>query len=121
MVRREYFRYGLGARRHAPSRRSIGDKYNFRRHGNNRGMRSNSNLGDTASAIDRLNKLKGYPLIVKVNRGRNKIERLEGEIEATYPNVFTVRLADGGLSSFSYADVLSKNVLFLRSTPGKNR
>lgn len=120
MVRREYFRYGLGARRYAPSRRNIG-QYNFRRRGNNRGMRSNLNLGDTASAIDRLNKLKGYPLIVKVNRGRNKIERLEGEIEATYPNVFTIRLADGGLSSFSYADVLSKNVLFLRSTPGKNR
>ena len=73
------------------------------------------------AAKKRVGLLAGRDITLVVNRGRNKIERLEGEIEATYPNVFTVRLADGGLSSFSYADVLSKNVLFLRSTPGKNR
>ena len=77
-------------------------------------MRSNQNINDTSFAIDRLNKLKCYPLTVKINRGRNRIERLECEIEATYPNVFTLRHADGGLSSFSYADVLSKNVLFFK-------
>ncbi len=53
-------------------------------------------------------------MVVKVNRGRNKIERYEGEIESTYPKVFTVRLTDGGLSSFTYADVLAKNILFLK-------
>ena len=75
-------------------------------------MRSNINLNDTASAIDRLNKLKGYPLTVKINRGRNRIERLECEIEATYPNVFPLRHSDGGLSIFSYAALLARNVLF---------
>ena len=53
-------------------------------------------------------------MVVKVNRGRNKIERYEGEIESTYPKVFTVRLTDGGLSSFTYADKKKKNILFLK-------
>ena len=91
-----------------------GKKNKRRTYGNNRLMRSAENAGSTAQTMERLNKLKGHPLIVKVNRGRNKIERYEGEIESTYPKVFTVRLTDGGLSSFSYADVLAKNILFLK-------
>jgi uncharacterized protein Veg len=33
-------------------------------------------------------------------------------IESTYPAVFTVRAVGGELSTFSYADILSKNILF---------
>ena len=77
-------------------------------------MRSALNVGSTAQTMERLNKLKGQPLVVKVNRGRNKVERYEGEIESTYPKVFTVRLTVGGLSSFTFADVLAKNNLFLK-------
>ncbi len=77
-------------------------------------MRSANGTTTPRETMERVNKLKGMPLIVRVNRGRNKIERFEGKIEAIYPSVFTVRLSDGGLSSFSYADVMAKNVMFLK-------
>ena len=77
-------------------------------------MRSANATTTPRETMERVNKLKGMPLIVRVTRGRNKIERFEGKIEAIYPSVFTVRLSDGGLSSFSYADVMAKNVMFLK-------
>ncbi len=81
--------------------------------GNNRYMRNPNNI-DKEVTIKKLNNMKGTPLILKVNRGRNKIETYEGEIENTYPNVFTVRLTDGGVGTFSYADIASNSILFLR-------
>ena len=83
------------------------------RAGNNRRMR-NHTLLDTESTIAKLNNMRGYPLTVKVNRGRNKIETVDGVIENTYPNVFTVRLQDGGLNTFTYADVMARNILFYK-------
>ena len=80
---------------------------------NNRDMR-NPNIIDKETTIKKINNMKGTPLTVKVNRGRNKIECYDGEIESTYPNVFTVRLTSGGIGTFSYADVHAKNVLFYK-------
>ncbi|MBO8424426.1 MAG: Veg family protein [Firmicutes bacterium] len=74
----------------------------------------NYTLLDTESTIAKLNNMRGYPLTVKVNRGRNKIETVDGVIENTYPNVFTVRLQDGGLNTFTYADVMARNILFYK-------
>ncbi len=74
----------------------------------------NHTLLDTESTIAKLNNMRGYPLTVKVNRGRNKIETVDGVIENTYPNVFTVRLQDGGLNTFTYADVMARNILFYK-------
>ena len=74
----------------------------------------NHTLLDTESTIAKLNNMRGYPLKVKVNRGRNKIETVDGVIENTYPNVFTVRLQDGGLNTFTYADVMARNILFYK-------
>lgn len=76
-------------------------------------MRNYTSL-DTESTIAKLNNMRGYPLTVKVNRGRNKIETVDGVIENTYPNVFTVRLTDGGLNTFTYADVMARNILFYK-------
>lgn len=55
----------------------------------------------------------GIKVKLKVNRGRNKIELIEGIVENAYPNIFTIRKDNGALSTFSYADIISKNVKFV--------
>lgn len=77
-------------------------------------MRIPENKDPNAVTIAKLDNMKGHPLTVKVNRGRNKIELCEGVIESTYPNVFTVRKTDGNLSTFTYADITAGNILFYR-------
>ena len=69
----------------------------------------------TEGLFERVRALTGLRVKLKVNRGRNKIELIEGVLENAYPNIFTVRKASGEVSSFSYADVISKNVRFLRT------
>ena len=59
--------------------------------------------------------LIGTPVKLKVNRGRNKIEFIEGKIENAYPQIFTIRSYSGELKSFSYSDVLAKNITFFAS------
>ena len=56
--------------------------------------------------------LSGRDLVVVVNRGRNKVEKFRGRIRDMYDAVFTVE-GEGGVSCFSYNDVLTKNVKFL--------
>ena len=81
-----------------------GNKYNMR----------DINLKDINGTIARLNAMRGIPLVVKVNRGRNKIETYEGVIESVYPNVFTVKCVGGEIGTFQHADVLARNILFFR-------
>ena len=64
--------------------------------------------------ITEINSLKGLRVKLKVNRGRNKTELIEGIIENAYPNIFTVRKISGEIHSFGYADVISRNVRFLK-------
>lgn len=71
---------------------------------------------DIKGTIDQLKELKGESFIIKVNRGRNRIETIEGVVESTYPAIFTVRAAGGELNTFSYNDILSKNILFYRKS-----
>ncbi len=59
--------------------------------------------------------LKGITIRLRVNRGRNRIETIHGSVESTYPSIFTVRHTDGEISSFSYNDILAKNILFYRA------
>lgn len=63
--------------------------------------------------LENVRALTGLHVKLKVNRGRNKIELVEGILENAYPNIFTVRKPSGELSSFSYADLISRNVRFL--------
>lgn len=58
--------------------------------------------------------LMGVRVKLKVSRGRNKSELIEGILENAYPNIFTVRKQSGEISSFSYADVISRHIKFLR-------
>jgi uncharacterized protein Veg len=57
----------------------------------------------------------GSRVKIKANRGRNKMDISEGIIMETYPSIFLVKIDDAGSEtaktlSFSYADVLTKDV-----------
>ncbi|MCL2630338.1 MAG: Veg family protein [Firmicutes bacterium] len=67
---------------------------------------------DIKGTIEKLNSIKGKNYIIRVNRGRNRYETYEGFVESTYPSIFTVRCVTGELNTFSYADLLSRNILF---------
>ncbi|MFI3229839.1 MAG: Veg family protein [Bacillota bacterium] len=54
------------------------------------------------------------PFVIRVNRGRNRIETVEGYVESVYPNIFTIRTLAGELNTFSYADIYSKQVRFVQ-------
>jgi len=69
---------------------------------------------DMERTIARVRLLAGLPLRIKVNRGRNKIEQFEGKIESVYPKIFTVRKTGGEISTFSYSDVVARNVKFFK-------
>ena len=73
----------------------------------------------TEGLFERVRALTGLRVKLKVNRGRNKIELIEGVLENAYPNIFTVRKQTGELNSFSYADIVAKNVRFLRDPATK--
>lgn len=75
-------------------------------------MREISQDVDYTKAL--IKKITGVNIKIKVNRGRNKTELLSGMVENTYPKIFTFRTPNGELSSFSYADILSNNIRFLK-------
>ena len=77
-------------------------------------MREILNQG-VENAKEQLRTLQGTQMVIRINRGRNRMEELTGTVENLYPAIFTIRDRLGVLSSFSYADYLSKNVVFLKS------
>lgn len=56
----------------------------------------------------------GVPLLVKVCVGRGKYTIFQGEVTSVFPSVFTVKTDCGEVKTFSYSDVHSGNVLFLK-------
>lgn len=64
---------------------------------------------------DRILALKGEEVEMNVNRGRKKIDTINGIIQDVYPSVFTVIIKDQNsqLQTFSYYDVLCGNVVIL--------
>ena len=57
----------------------------------------------------------GHKVKVKENKGRHKIDITEGIISETYPSIFLIQVHDDmedtmHTMSFSYTDVLTKNV-----------
>ena len=65
----------------------------------------------------RISMLCGMDVIVVVDHGRNKVEKFRGKVRDLYDAVFTVASGDK-LSCFSYSDVLTKNVRFLKPREG---
>lgn len=59
-------------------------------------------------------KLVGIPLVVKINSGRGKSSVVRGTIAGVFPAVFTMKLDSGEIRTFSYSDVHTRGVLFLK-------
>lgn len=62
----------------------------------------------------RVEKLVGIPLLMKVNEGRGKSALYRGSIISVFPAVFTVKLESGEIKTFSYSDVHTRGILFLK-------
>lgn len=58
-----------------------------------------------------LEKMRGEYVVMNINRGRNKFERAEGVLTDLYPSIFTV-VSGGKVTSYSYNDILSRNIRF---------
>ncbi len=60
-------------------------------------------------------KLKGTSVEMNINRGRKKIDTINGVIKDVYPSVFTVSVESErqNIQTFSYFDVLCGNVIIL--------
>ncbi len=58
----------------------------------------------------------GSKVMIQLDRGRNRVEVQEGVIKGAYPCVFTILVSDENddnppqLMSFSYADVLTRDI-----------
>ncbi|MBQ7885192.1 MAG: Veg family protein [Clostridia bacterium] len=67
-------------------------------------MRANVNALNEIK--QRIANLKGNSVNLSVNRGRKKIDKLQGFIENIYPSVFTFMTEQKARETFSYFDVL---------------
>ena len=54
--------------------------------------------------------LKNKTITIKVDVGRNRMEKYKGNILKTYSHVWTFK-SNNGIKSFTYSDVISKNVI----------
>lgn len=58
----------------------------------------------------------GRKVLIKLDRGRNKVDIQEGVIQGAYPSVFTVLVKDERegnppqLLSFSYSDIITRDI-----------
>lgn len=57
-----------------------------------------------------LNNHIGNIVKIKYNLGRNKFEEYDVTIKELYNNVFTVKLKNEEIKSFSYTDVITKTI-----------
>lgn len=74
-------------------------------------MRCNLNL---EREKNRIKKLLNQNIRLRVNIGRNKFEYYNGIVVNMYDSVFTVDV-NGIIKSFSYSDLLTKNVLIKKN------
>ena len=64
---------------------------------------------------DKVNKLKGQNIELKINRGRNKIVNITAIIAQVYPSMFVINPTCATFldrKSYSYNDVLCGDVVF---------
>ena len=52
----------------------------------------------------------GSKIVIIYYGSRNRRERYIGILEKIYYNVFTIRLINGDIKSFSYSDILTKTI-----------
>ena len=60
-----------------------------------------------------VNSLLGQKVCVKLNRGRNRIKRYQGEVCQVYPNLFVIKLYNDVLESIScnYCDIICGEIV----------
>lgn len=79
-------------------------------------MKTNMTVNEIKEKIENI---KGKNIKMLVNKGRKKIERLEGVIQNLYPSVFTVEVNDENLGknlvTYSYTEVLCGFVKFVEN------
>ena len=71
----------------------------------------------------KIEEIKGKNIKMLVNKGRKKIEKLEGVIQNLYPSVFTVEVKDikgSNLVTYAYSEVLCGFVKFVNNKNEKN-
>ena len=74
-----------------------------------------ANVRDIILAKKRVELLRGEEITLKVNEGRNKFVRYNGAIRDMYEGIFTVEESETGkVYSYPYADLITKNVKFLK-------
>ena len=80
-------------------------------------MKRRVNLDDLKAKIDQL---KGKPVSVRLNRGRNKVKNYHGVISEVHNNVFVVTLNNATVVdriSCSYSDMLCGEVVIAAERP----
>lgn len=73
-------------------------------------MRKSANLDDIKAKVG---KLKGKPVSIRLNRGRNRVKNYRGVISEVHNNVFVVTLSGAAVMdriSCSYSDMLCGEV-----------
>jgi len=55
----------------------------------------------------------GKECFFRFNGSRNQIEEFRGTINGTYSAIFTIAVENFGVRSFSYSDILTKNLEIL--------
>lgn len=79
----------------------------------------------TKMTVDRVKKslqpFVGCPIELDVNIGRNRVVNHKGELEATYRNVFVVKMEDQAERrlSFNYVDLVTGNVVIALHKNGR--
>lgn len=69
------------------------------------------------SAKEKVQRLVGVPILIKINTGKGKSILCHGKVTALFPAVFSVALDSGELRTFSYSDVHTRCVMFLNEKP----
>ena len=79
---------------------------------------NNGVMREIASSIintkERIKCLQGISLVVKIVGPRGKSTLFYGEVKDVFPAVFTIVTNTGETKTFSYSDVHSGNILFLK-------
>ena len=52
----------------------------------------------------------GSKIVIIYYGGRNKNDKYEGVLTNSYHNIFTIKLVNGEIKSFSYCDILTKTI-----------
>ena len=65
-----------------------------------------ANVNALTEIKQKIANLKGNEINLSVNRGRKKIDKLQGAIQNVYPSVFTFMTDANNLETFSYFDIL---------------